>query len=102
MNFECRNCGKVFDEQYKAKNRFCNNCGMRLYPLVEPSPSMTESISNRQGKEVPFTASEVWTYFKTLNSVTTLHRPKEFQINRISGDAIVGIPEDSDKERSII
>jgi len=60
-----------------------------------------ELILDDAGNKIRITSGDIWSYFRELNTVTTLYDKKEFQITGIVGDAILGIPEDSYQKRSI-
>lgn len=102
LEFKCPKCSKTYDAEYRRRNTYCSACQMRLIAKQSITPQKPDLLIKKDGyPELGITSSDVWSFFKRLDSAHTLSRHNKFRMSRALGDSVWIIPEDTGVERPI-
>ena len=98
LKYECPKCNKQYDGNYIAKNRYCEDCQMRLVQRMESPPKLKVKLRNNKYLEISI--FDVWSFFKEFDKSKPMFGSREFRVIRVDEGSVVILPKDG-RERSI-
>ena len=98
LKYECPKCNKQYDGNYIAKNRYCEDCQMRLVQRTESPPKL--KVKLRNNKDLEISIFDVWSFFKELDEAKPMFGSREFLISRVIENSVLILPKDG-RKRSI-
>jgi len=98
LKYECPKCNKQYDGNYIAKNRYCEDCQMRLIQKRELVPKL--KVKLRNNKDLEISIFDVWSFFKELDNVKPMFGSREFLVTCVVENSVLILPKDG-RKRSI-
>ena len=98
LKYECPKCNKQYDGNYIMKNRYCEDCQMRLIQRREQAPRL--KVKLRNNKDLEISIFDVWSFFKELDKAKPMFGSREFLISRVIENSVLILPKDG-RKRSI-
>ena len=78
------------------KNRYCENCQMRLVQRREATPKL--KIKLRNNDELEISVFDVWSFFKELDKAKPMFGSREFQVTRVVENSVFILSNDGHEQ----
>jgi len=96
LKYECPKCNKQYDGNYIAKNRYCEDCQMRLVQIRESPPKL--KVKLRNNKDLEISVFDVWSFFKALDKAKPMFGYREFQVTRVVKNSVFILAKDGHEQ----
>tara|TARA_B100000959_G_scaffold283761_1_gene353477 strand:+ start:581 stop:1828 length:1248 start_codon:yes stop_codon:yes gene_type:complete len=95
LKYECPKCNKQYDGNYITKNRYCEDCQMRLTQRREQAPRL--KVKLRNNKDIEISIFDVWSFFKELDKAKPMFGSREFLVTCVVENSVIILPKDGRK-----